>query len=1134
MGRCRRWWVAVLLAVCVGALGGTSANAAEPHVEFLRGLRSRGYYDVALEYLAELSQRTDVDPDVLAVLPYERAVTLLEGARSLTSAKARREQLDAAQGAFEQFVRGAGSHPLVAEANSQRATILKERALVELWEADDPANVQSRKAYQLRARELLLKAREISQQALTQHEAALRAFPSPIPEDQQNVREQQRAAELKYLQTLLDLAESTYWESQTYDAGTSERNALLEKAIAGFGDIHTRFRSQIVGLLARLWQGKCFEEMGMLGEALGLYNEFLKHDGTSEGMLELKARAQWFRLICLNHESRHDYHVVVQEATDWRNAAGSRALSEAGQGIQFELARAQEALGNDRSLSDDERRNWLTQAMATARSVARFPGRFKGPALGLVRKLAQSLGKSEADPRNFNDAFGAGSRFADEAGTQVREYERLLAAGDTQGAQALQPALAASAAEMTRLFELALKLVESDTDPQNVAVARLQLANGYFMQRKFYEAAAAAEYTAGHLPAEFAEIARLAAYTRMTAYQNAYIDLAGEDREFERQQLVASAEDIIARWPDSSEATDARDAIAKMFVNEGDKAQAAEWWAKVPPTADEYPESQIKAGQAWWSAYGEEVSKPEGDRKPADTLQQWRAAAEQHLVTGINARQQSLPADAATPDELALGKLSLAQIRNLNGIYKTTGDVPGALEILSQPPHAVLSAVAVPAGETRPSDPNNVRSARIASIAYQQLLRTQIGLRDLEAAAEARAQLEEAAAGDDSASLTQVYVAFGQELQKELQQLHAAGQTARLNEVRAGFQQFLDSISQREQGQTFGSLLWIAETYASLAEGSEDSATDKAEFFRKASDTYDRMARKASSDAAFLSKPEQKTVIWLRLADCRKRQGDYKLAEEAMLDAVRESPQAPNVQFDAALLYRDWGESDPSARDKLLTSINGRSDPAVWGWNQLARRLQQALLVGQRDERVEQMHIDTRYYQAECTRLYAQQLPEDEQVRQLNLAKHAIEAFARVAGSLPPDDFARFDALYRQIREDLGEPETSLDAAIASTSVSRPAETGPSERPEPAQAASPTAAAPSAARPEEKSNFGLVLALIVLVSAACVGLYVWSVKNEKKKKRFKAGVRRAAGPGDVDNALEARALQKATKGSRKR
>jgi hypothetical protein len=48
---------------------------------------------------------------------------------------------------------------------------------------------------------------------------------------------------------------------------------LLEKAVAAFDDIHTRFRSQIVGLLARLWQGKCFEEMGMLGEALGIYNE---------------------------------------------------------------------------------------------------------------------------------------------------------------------------------------------------------------------------------------------------------------------------------------------------------------------------------------------------------------------------------------------------------------------------------------------------------------------------------------------------------------------------------------------------------------------------------------------------------------------------------------------------------------------------------------------------------------------------------------------------------------------------------------------------------------------------------------------------------------------------------------------
>lgn len=1115
----------ILLAAFAFGASEPPAVADEPHLEFLRGLRARGYHDVALDYLHELSQRSDIDPEVTQVLPYERALTLLNSAQKLTTTKAQRRQLDAAEAAFQQFVQNAADHPLVGEANAQRAAILKSRALVELWEADDPANVQNRKAYQDRARDQILESREILRQAREQHQAALKRFPTPVPEDQ---REQHQVAEQKYLNDLVEFAESTYWEAQTYDRGSDERNALLQQAIEEFDKIHTPYRTYIVGRLSRLWQGKCYEEMGMLGEALGLYTkDILAHPGVSDSMLTLKAKAQWFRLICLNNDERKDYRVVVQEATDWRNAAGNRALTEAGLGIQFELARAQQFLGNDRTLPENERNNWLSQAMATARQVAKFPGRFKSPSLGMIRTLSASLGRAEQDPRNFRDAFGSGNRFTEESANQLREYERLVAEGETAAAADAQAVLQASASEMTRMFALALRLADESTDPQDVAIARLQLAHGYYMQQKYYESAAAADYTATNLADDHAEIARLAAFIRLAAYQNAYNDQRGEEREFERSQLLAAADDIVVRWPDSSEATDARDAVAKMFVSEGDHAQAAQWWAKVPTTADEYPGSQIKAGQAYWSAYGRQAAKPESEREPPDTLRQWRSAAESHLVTGINAWQSQLPDDAATPGELALGKLSLVQIRNFNGQYTTSEGAPGALELLTQGPHAVLDSVIVPPGESRPADSNDVRSARMAGIAYQQLLRAHIGLRNLDAAAEARAELEAVAAGDESASLTQVYIAFGQELQKELEQLRTSGQTERISDVRAGFEEFLDSISQREQGQTFGSLLWIAETYTSLAEGSQDAPVEAADFFSKASATYDRMAAQAESDSSFLANPEQKTVIALRLADCRKRQGEFPAAEQAILEALKQRPNAPNVQFEAALLYRDWGAAESTVSDRatelLDIAINGsrhestdddeggeriEARAGVWGWNLLARRLQQALMAGRREPLVEQMHVDTRFYQAECHYLMARRQQVDQQIARLNQAKSGVEAYVRIAGSLPPDDFDRFDELYRKICDELGEPAVSLDAVLAkSTSTQTPdrdvADSAPVAEP------ASSATTPAASTPEKRTNFGLVLALIASVSAACIGLYVWSVMNDRKQKRFKRSGSRA-------------------------
>src|SRR5690606_26609358 len=138
--------------------------------------------------------------------------------------------------------------------------------------------------------------------------------------------------------------------------------------------------------------------------------------------------------------------------------------------------------------------------------------------------------------------------------------------------------------------------------------------------------------------------------------------------------------------------------------------------------------------------------------------------------------------------------------------------------LLTADPHSVLNAVAVGEGEQRPTTSGAVKSQAIASLAYQQLLRAHIGIRDLEAARQTREQLEAIArAGEEAGALTQVYVEFGRELQKELEQLAAAGDTSRLNEVRGAFEQFLGDLFNRQEGQTFNSLLWIAETYTGLA-----------------------------------------------------------------------------------------------------------------------------------------------------------------------------------------------------------------------------------------------------------------------------------------------------------------------------
>lgn len=1071
----------------------------EPYLEFIRGLRDRGYYDTALEYLTEVDNSPNVPPEVREVLPYERALTLLEGASKLTSSKARREQLDAAQAAFEQFVQSAPRHPLAGRANTEQARILMEKAKVDIWDADDPANESNRSTFQESARKLIQQARGLFEQALAQHESAFQKFPLVIPEEEKVRRRERDAAEQQYLRAKLDLAETVYYEAQTFDRGSEQRKQVLEKAIEGFKAIHEEHRSQIAGLIARLYEGKCFEEMDMIREALGIYNELLGNPGTSEGMKVLQSRALRFRLICLNHPSRHDYKLVIEEAQNWRQEAGPMARTDIGMGILYEMCRAEEALGQDRTAPENQQSNYLNQALLNARQIARYPGELKGPALAMVRRLSAMLNRSEQDPDTFSAAYGLGEQYKNQVANLLADYQKASEAGDRQEAGDIHDNLLTTASEMTRMFDLALKLVEPGTDVSEIANARLQLAYSYYVRELYYEAAVAAEFAVMRFPARFDDKARQAAFLRLASFESAFLRADPDDREFEKEQTVAVARELIDRWPDSDYATDARNAIAKIYWNSGDKAQAAEWWAQTPPTAADYAKSQVQAGQAYWTAYGDQMALDEGTREPVETLNAWKAAAETHLQTGIDKWQAQVPEDAATPDGLVLGKLTLAQIRNLNGVYQKTGDTLGAIELLTEEPHSVLKAVDVPPGENRPTDPSNVKSAKIAGFAYQQLLRAYIGVRNLEAASDARAKLEQVAGGDDSASLTQIYVDFGKELQQEMDALRASGNLQQLNDVRAGFEDFLNSVYERESGQTYNSLLWIAETFTSLGEGSTDDPARSEEFFSKAAAMYNEMISRAQNDETFLDDPKKLPLIRLQLAICLRRQGNYGDAEQAMLKAVSENPGSAAFQFEAARLYQDWAKSSSANADKFNTAISGSEADKLWGWKVLGRRLQASVGGPNSDAKLETMYRDALYNLFECYLLNSrQQASAETRDAELDKARLGLETFIRITAKLPPEDYDRFNTVYQEVRSEMDLPSATL-ASIAGTESAAGESTSGGNGRSATRTADTTTAAPADGGP--RSNVAMVVVLVLVGLAAVVGLYFLAVGQDKRRHR---------------------------------
>src|SRR5690606_252392 len=141
-----------------------------------------------------------------------------------------------------------------------------------------PSNEGNKAELKQQARSYVAKAREIFQTAHDKHKAIYDGFPKFISKDADPDEFEKRAdAEVNVIRAELDLALCTYEEAQTYDPSAPEFKKLLTDASLAFETIHTKYRSQVAGLFARMWQGKCFEEQEDLGKALGIYSELLRH-----------------------------------------------------------------------------------------------------------------------------------------------------------------------------------------------------------------------------------------------------------------------------------------------------------------------------------------------------------------------------------------------------------------------------------------------------------------------------------------------------------------------------------------------------------------------------------------------------------------------------------------------------------------------------------------------------------------------------------------------------------------------------------------------------------------------------------------------------------------------------------------
>lgn len=1090
-GRIGRLMVRALVGLSVGLLlccGAPRASAAPPYQQFLEGLRNRGYFDMALLQLDRLAEDANAPAEIKAVVDYERAITLIAYSQTGTDPATQTKRLDEATAAMERFVQANPNHPLSAQAQTERGKILIGKARVSIMEANSPGNEGQAAAIREEGRKFLADARTIFESARAKYDEQWKSF-GPFVDEQSTAERAQRNEALNALiQSRLNLAECTYREAQTYPEMDAKRAELLDAAADQYEAIHADYRSQIGGLFARMWMGKCYEEQAprpgsnqtlnpqqtarareMLNIAEAIYTELLEHDTSgAASAARMQEYAFWFKLIVRNHPVLSDHQLVVNLATEWIDGRrGAQARSVVAQGVRWERAQAFESLANKPDLPEAERARLLRSSLADAEFVNAFPGEYRDVSRAMIQRVKASLGRGEGDPQDFDSANG----LAQTLHNQIGERQRAIDAAKTPEEKTkAQEAFASHLNETARVLRLALSFAGPGTDRSALNAARYRLAYAEYQLGNFYDAAVLGSYVGSKFYEESPQIALDAAYLGMAAFYKLY-DTAGPDgKDFAMAKLRSTADFIAANFPDSEQANESRMMLGRLFMDEGEFQQAAEWFSKVPSSSGEAREARLLAGRAFWDSYFVNQRLPEEARPPAEELDKLAADAEKFLREGLDLAKKQIPAESPAPEEVIAGKATLAQITNLNGNYQE------AVDLISAAPHAVLAAIEVPPNTARPKV--GVKSGPFATLVHQQLLRAFIGLQQMDPAI-AQMEILQKIGGEGN---TAVFVDLGRQIKEELERLPEGPEREK---VMTAFEMFLDNLSKMQQGQTFSSLVWIGETYFGLAQAATEPK--RSTYYDQAAKSYESILAR-SSEAGFVPSPEAAIGVRLRLASVTANRGDFEKSYELARQVLKEVPQALNAQVETANILKEWGNSGVTeAPEKLLLSIQGdRSDNVfVWGWGQIAQRLQRTLESNPDNEEFKELYRQARYEIPLARRAYAKTQPNQEKFQEaINRAEKELTTFTSTTPQeeIGPEWWAQFEALYAGIQQDQGvavpkqlEPakvyasEPAAATTVAATPASNPA------------AAPPATAAPATQAPPEPASplpmiFGLVLA----------------------------------------------------------
>jgi tetratricopeptide (TPR) repeat protein len=1030
-------------ASVVLAIGGPGFSAEQTE-EFLRGLKERGLNELALDYLDRMKSSSLADEKFRQAIPYHRGMVLLDQSRRTVDPEVRTRLLDEARTQLEQFSQANPQNVKGADAQLELGTMQVERGQQLVAQAgtlpQQPAYDAERRKLSQEARRQFAAARQTFESAAAIYAAELEKLPPAASsatnaDSEQGNRQEYRArvAQLRFL-----AAQTDFEIAQSYPPDDEQFRTLHESTARALATLYDEFArsgpTSLIGLYARLYEGRCYQALGQLPMALGCFKDII--DDTSSVLPP-------FRKLIAAAAHRKAETLMAQNKIDDAIALCRLCLQEATAdeekqpewlAVRYRLAQSLEKQITTLPAGSPERRKMLVEVREAYRTVAASPNEFQAAARTAMAAVSR---ENSETPETFQAAYDLGkdalaSYNAAKLALPTAQENNPEAVGD------LEIQMEQGKQDARRYFDSAISLVEDDTDPVLVNEVRYFLCWLYWDAQDYYRAAVLGEFLARRFPDHPA--ARSAAKIAMASFERLYRQAADSaasvaaDTEFEARRMAQVAEFIARRWPGTEDADAAFGVLVSYAIRSNEIAEAEKLLADASP--ESRPRLELQLGSAMWGRFLE-LSQTKGPLPTGTDLEQLKQSAVGYLRTGFD----SARAANDITDQAATAGLYLVQALLSDGQYEQ------AIELLEDAEVGPLTLVS--AQHPTASRPAYVIEALKAALRAYVLVSPPREENAVATMQSLETAIQSAGSGtaDAADQLTQIYISLGVALQEQVDKLLSAGQHEEAQRVTDAILQFLEQIRTSQSEINWPTRAWLAQTYYNLGTGERAGAPAPSaaadgrppadpvpatgparEHLIKARDTYRQMLAAANTDPKLAPNANAVLAVRMQLGRCLRALGEYEHALNTFSSILKEKEASLTVQQAAAYTYQSRGQAEgPQWFERAIHGghkLRSTGQNRIWGWLKISQ-------VAARAARTNQKYRDTffeaRYNVSRCRYLAAMKNSGRARQDDLAKAKQSINSMLQLYPKMGGEHWrSQFDALLKEIQKASGEEPIGL------------------------------------------------------------------------------------------------------------